>query len=197
MCDQPKVQDYYNQVAAEYYKIYQPEKMSYKLGIDDYFRLQILLRLLEASAARSVYEVGVGDGTPLATMHRMGLRVAGCDIAINMVDRARRFQEMGVENPNIILADTENSTSVEGKGGPGYDAILAKFHNPLEIPGLLRASRFGGARFHWYQFHAAPPWLAEELGDLFDAESVKLEHHTDDWRGIFLCSAVLVDADAE
>lgn len=296
MTDELKVEDYYNQVAAEYYKIYAAEKMSYKNGIGDYFRLQILLRLLSVAQVRSVYEVGVGDGTPLAMMHTMGLQVAGCDIAPNMVAAARkRFHDIGIVEPNIIQADIENSISLapqlaggkydalvalgvmphvkkdglaldnmraivksggklyiefrnmlfslftfnrythefiteellkgiapavvtrvseelkklchmskppirgmtEGEKGPSFDMIPAKFHNPLELPDLLGASGFANVKFHWYHFHAAQPWLADELGDLFDEESIKLEHHTDDWRGMFLCSAVLVEADAK
>jgi len=296
MADKHKVEDFYNQVAADYHKIYEPKKMSYKNGIADYLRLQILLRLLATAEVKSLYEVGVGDGTVLTLIHKMGLQVAGCDIAPNMVETARkRFHEIGVTSPDIILADIENGISisrqlaggkydammalgvmphvkkdhlaldnmrmmvktggklyiefrnslfslftfnrhthdfvtqrllkdvaapvvhrvseelkkschmdkppirdtVRGKDGPGYDLILAKFHNPLELPELLGASGFGNVKFHWYHFHAAQPWLAEELGDVYDEESLKLEHYTGDWRGMFLCSAVLVEADAQ
>ncbi len=295
MSDLEKVQDYYNSVAAEYHKIYEPEKMSYKNGIGDYFRLQILLRLIAAAGVRSLFEVGVGEGTPLASMHKMGLRVAGIDITKNMVAVARkRFQDLGVNEPDICEADVEDRASmekglaagkfdavmalgvmphvkndklaldnmrmmlkpggklyiefrnslfslftfnrythefvtqtllrgvspkvvarvseevkrscrmdkppvrdkVEGKDAPGYDMILAKFHNPLELPALLGDSGFQNVRLHWYHFHAAQPWLADELGDIYDEESMKLESNTEDWRGLFLCSAVLVEADA-
>lgn len=296
MSNQPKVEDYYNQIAAEYHKIYEPEKMSYKTGIGDYFRLQILLRLLVAAEIRSVYEVGTGDGIPLALMYRMGLQVAGCDISPKMVEVAcKRFKDIGLAEPNIILGDIENSITLapqlaggrydavvalgvmphvkkdrlaldnmrmivktdgklyivfrnslfslftfnrythefvtqellkgiaapivnrvseelqkicymdkppirhraEEKNGLSYDMILGKFHNPLELPKLLSTSGFGNVKFHWYHFHAAQPWLADDLGDLYDEESIKLEHHTNDWRGMFLCSAVLVEADAK
>jgi 2-polyprenyl-3-methyl-5-hydroxy-6-metoxy-1,4-benzoquinol methylase len=290
------VEEYYNQVAEEYHKIYTSGQLSYKDGLGDYVRLQILLRLLSTSTVRSIYEVGVGDGTPLAFMHRMGYRTAGCDIAPAMVQVARkRFEDLGISQPDIVQADVENSltlapqlkdgafdavvalgvmphvhkerlaldnmrmmlrpqgklyiefrnslfslftfnrythefitqellagvapdvvaqvsealqkickmdmpprrTSVAGKDGPGYDQILAKFHNPFEIPSLLATSGFGNVKFHWYHFHAAQPWLAEKLGDRFEKESHKMEHRPDDWRGMFLCSAVLVEADAE
>lgn len=108
-----KVEDFYDSVAQEYFKFYQPESMSYKHGIGDYFRLQIVLRRLARRKARSVFEVGVGDGTPLQYMHRMGLDVAGCDLSPNMVTIAReRLREAGVEEPSIIQADICNAVEL-------------------------------------------------------------------------------------
>lgn len=81
--------------------------------------------------------------------------------------------------------------------GPGYDLIRAKFHIPFEIPGLLEEAGFANAKFHWYHFHAAQPMLTDELGEAFDNDSMAMEHElANDWRGYFLCSAVLVEADA-
>lgn len=294
MSDRPRVEDYYNQVAEDYHRIYDSDEMSYKAGIQDYFRLQILLRRIAETQIASVYEVGVGDGTPLQHMYEKGLRVAGCDIAAKMVEQARaRLANAGVTNPDIIQADIQRAETlepqsdrefdalvafgvmphieddkaaldnmrrllrtggklyiefrnslfslftfnrythdfitnelldgvagdvrervsdevkyrcrmdmppvrdrIEGKDGPGYDLILAKYHNPLELPALLAASRFANPVFHWYHFHAAQPWLAGELGARFDEESIKLEQLTNNWRGMFLCSAVMVEADA-
>jgi len=106
--NQPK--DYYDSAAEDYYKIYQPEKLLYRDGAGDYFRLQMILRLISEFEAKAVFEVGVGDGTPLAYMHRMGLKVRGCDISEKMVEVSRRrFKKMGVEEPLIFLADVENS----------------------------------------------------------------------------------------
>jgi hypothetical protein len=80
---------------------------------------------------------------------------------------------------------------------PGYDAIRANFHNPFEIPKLLADGGFENPKFHWYHFHASMPMIQNELGDLHDVESLAMEHElSNDWRGYFLCSAVLVEADA-
>ena len=50
----------------------------------------------------SVYEVGVGEGTPLATMAAMGFRVAGCDIAESMVAKAKaNFKSRGLPDEAI------------------------------------------------------------------------------------------------
>jgi 2-polyprenyl-3-methyl-5-hydroxy-6-metoxy-1,4-benzoquinol methylase len=109
-----KVEDFYNAVADDYHRIYElGSEPSYRNGIGDYFRLQIVLRLLAAARARSVFEVGVGDGTPLKHMHLMGLQVAGCDIASNMVDVARaKLTDAGVAEPKIWRADICNAVEL-------------------------------------------------------------------------------------
>lgn len=296
MSQHKPVHSYYDAVAAEYQKIYEPESMSYKNGIGDYFRLQIVLRLLAQNNAKSVFEVGVGNGTPLAHMAAMGLDVAGCDISQAMVDESmERLKGVGVTEPQIWKADISNALEISqalfrqpadalvalgvmphvekdllalrnmrtlvkagGKliiefrnslfslftfnrythefivnellsgasnelrekvsnrikdfvamdlppvrdvapdqSSPGYDVILSKFHNPFEIPALLEQAGFANARFHWYHFHAAPPMMQNELAELFDRDSIAMEHVLiNDWRGYFLCSAVTVEADA-
>lgn len=291
------VEEFYDAVAKTYHRIYElGGSPSYKNGIGDYFRLQIVLRLLAAAQAKSVFEVGVGDGTPLKHMHLMGLKVAGCDIAPKMVQYARKtLQAGGLGDPKILRADICNAvelapammgersdalvalgvmphvakdalalrnmrTLVRGSGklliefrnalfslftfnrythdfivnellsnvseetrnavsrrvkemvrmelppirdkapdgkAPGYDLIPAKFHNPFEIPSLLREAGFINPIFHWYHFHAGLPMLQDELGDRFDTDSIAMEHElSNNWRGYFLCSAVLVEADA-
>ncbi len=107
------VEAYYNSMASDYFKFYQPEKLTYKHGIGDYFRLQIVLRLLARARARSVFEVGVGDGTPLQYMHMMGMSVAGCDVSPNMVETARkRLHEAGLKEPSIFKADICNGVDM-------------------------------------------------------------------------------------
>ena len=55
--NQPK--GYYDSAAEDYYKIYQPEKLLYRDGAGDYFRLQMILRLISEFEAKAVFEVGV------------------------------------------------------------------------------------------------------------------------------------------
>jgi hypothetical protein len=99
---------------------------------------------------------------------------------------------------SIVRMDLPPVRSVAPDGiSPGYDAIRAKFHNPFEIPKLLADGGFSNPQFHWYHFHASMPMIQNELGDLYDVESVAMEHElSNDWRGNFLCSAMLVEADA-
>ena len=77
---------------------------------------------------------------------------------------------------------------------PGYDAILSKFHNPLEMSDLFGSLGFTDARLLWYHYHPAMPHLEKENEVLCRQEGLKLEHETSGWRGLFLCSAFVVEA---
>jgi 2-polyprenyl-3-methyl-5-hydroxy-6-metoxy-1,4-benzoquinol methylase len=82
-------------------------------------------------------------------------------------------------------------------GVPGYDAILSKFHNPFEILEQFKAVGFKDARLLWYHYHPAMPYLEETDAALFRNEGLKLEHENSGWRGLFLCSAFVVEATKE
>ena len=77
--------------------------------------------------------------------------------------------------------------------GPAYDEILAKFHNPFELAELVRSRGFEDIRYHWYNYHVTPPMLAGEAGQLFRTAGIALED-ADTWRGMFLCSAGVIEA---
>jgi len=79
-------------------------------------------------------------------------------------------------------------------GGVGYDAILSKFHNPFELQELFAQSGFENIRIRWYHYHPIPPMFEKSHPELFRAEAIKLEHEGT-WRGYFLCSAGVVEAD--
>ena len=77
--------------------------------------------------------------------------------------------------------------------GPAYDEILAKFHNPFELADLVRSCGFEDIRFHWYNYHVTPPMLAGAAGQDFRTAGIDLEE-TDTWRGMFMCSAGVIEA---
>ncbi len=77
--------------------------------------------------------------------------------------------------------------------GPAYDEILAKFHNPFELAELVRAHGFRDVRYHWYNYHVTPPMLAGSAGQAFRVAGFAMEPR-DDWRGMFLCSAGVIEA---
>jgi 2-polyprenyl-3-methyl-5-hydroxy-6-metoxy-1,4-benzoquinol methylase len=285
--------DHYNAVASQYHEQYERERLyTANTYPANYFRLQLLINSMVTKGVKTLYEVGVGEGTPIATLARAGIDVWGCDIAQNMVDRAREnVRSAGLDAGRISWGDIEDSTTyapvfthapfdaliamgvmphvknddlaftnmtalvkpggtiflefrnklfslftfnrhtmefimddllagvdpalkasvakeieprlrmdlppardvVSASGKPGYDAILSKFHNPFEVPALFSRHGFANLRYHWYHYHAAPPLLQE--ADLFRAESIKLEHEPSGWRGYFLCSAFVIEAD--
>jgi 2-polyprenyl-3-methyl-5-hydroxy-6-metoxy-1,4-benzoquinol methylase len=79
------------------------------------------------------------------------------------------------------------------KDAPAYDEILAKFHNPFELSELVQSKGFSNIRFHWYNYHVTPPMLAGSIGQAFRDAGMALEE-TDTWRGMFLCSAGVIEA---
>ena len=76
----------------------------------------------------------------------------------------------------------------------GYDAILSEFHNPFEVRDLFTKLGFIDIKFIWYHYHPAMPFLTAENADLFRSEALNLEYESSGWRGLFLCSAFVIEA---
>ena len=70
----------------------------------------------------------------------------------------------------------------------------AKYHNPLDIHEVFEAAGFVDVRVRPFHYHAAMPRFEKELGAAFRAESIALENEPSNWRGLFLCSAFVVEA---
>jgi 2-polyprenyl-3-methyl-5-hydroxy-6-metoxy-1,4-benzoquinol methylase len=121
-----KIAEHYDAVAENYHQQYQRENLhSLAEYPANYFRLQILVQRLSALRLKSVYEVGVGEGTPLATMAAMGFKVAGCDIAEAMVSKAKEnFITQGLSPSLIQWADIQDTTTFAKQLG-AFDAVIA------------------------------------------------------------------------
>ena len=81
-------------------------------------------------------------------------------------------------------------------GGIGFDLIRSGMHNPLEADALFREAGFAATSLEWYHYHPAPPMLEGEAitpAD-FRRAAMALEGAASGWRGLFLCSAYLVEA---
>jgi len=96
-------------------------------------------------------------------------------------------QRLTGESANLIDSSSNNKVL-------GYDAILSKFHNPFEMLELFEKIGFKEARLHWYHYHPAMPNLSEKEPHLFRDEALKLEHNNSTWKGMFLCSAFVIEA---
>ncbi len=83
----------------------------------------------------------------------------------------------------------------QSDGSIGYDAILSKFHNPFELLDMFREGGFENPRVLWYHYHPAPPMLEKDIGREFRKAALELENEHSGWRGYFLCSAGVVEAD--
>lgn len=93
----------------------------------NYFRLQLLINSFFEKNIKRVIEVGVGEGTPLSTLARAGIEVAGFDISEKMVEKSKEtLKKNGLSTENIILGDIQNPISYSSllKNGQ-YDALLA------------------------------------------------------------------------
>ena len=111
--------------------------------------------------------------------------MVGVDPNIRGVVEADLNARLAVEMPPIRTRDD---------GTPGYDEILARFHNPFELMDLVRRQGYTDVRCHWYHYHPAPPMLTEKIGATeYRKGCVDLEHEGS-WRGMFLCSAGMIEA---
>lgn len=119
---------HYDTVAADYHLQYRRQQLdSGREYPANYFRLQILVNRLASLGARRVYEVGVGEGTPLLTLARMGIEVAGCDISEAMVEQAKtRIAEAGLPPSTISWGDIQDSVTFAHQLSDGpFDAVIA------------------------------------------------------------------------
>jgi len=290
------VADYYDAAADDYSKIYSKDglrdtSMPYPAN---YYRLQLLLNSFIDNNVRRVIEVGVGEGTPLATLARAGMEVAGFDISESMVELSKKsMTAIGQDPDRIIWGDIEDPNSYspllrDGQydalmamgvmphvrndeqslinmrtmlrpGGLafiefrnklfsmftfnrytyefimddllgdvpagvrdtvgsflterldmdrppvrdtlpndptkiGYDAILSKFHNPFLVQEQFAQLGFEDIELLWYHYHPAMPQLAERNPAAFRDAALALEHEPSGWRGLFLCSAFVIQA---
>jgi 2-polyprenyl-3-methyl-5-hydroxy-6-metoxy-1,4-benzoquinol methylase len=119
---------FYDAEAADYHRMYQRENLETSERYPaNYFRLQILVRRLASLGAKRVYEIGVGEGSPLVAMAKLGLEVAGCDISEAMVAVAREnFAGNGLPPDLIQWGDVEDATTMAGQlTGGKFDAVVA------------------------------------------------------------------------
>jgi 2-polyprenyl-3-methyl-5-hydroxy-6-metoxy-1,4-benzoquinol methylase len=290
------VEAFYDASAKNYHVQYQRDSLA-NLDVGypaNYFRLQLLVNSFIERGVKRVIEVGVGEGTPLATIAKAGIQVAGFDISSAMVARSKEaVSAIGQDPEQIIWGDVRDPNTYVGllkdgqfdalmamgvmphvqndefclrnmralvrPGGTvfiefrnklfslftfnrftyefimddllagvapqmkdlvgaaikkrldmdkptprivhtddanvhGYDAILSKFHNPLEFPEMFRKCGFEDIRLLWYHYHPAMPFLAAGNEALFRNEALRLEHESSGWRGLFLCSAFVIEA---
>ena len=67
-------------------------------------------------------------------------------------------------------------------------------YNPLTIHQLLERNGLRLVKNHFYHYHALPPKWEYKAPELFRELSIKMEN-PGDWRGHFMCSAFLVEAE--
>lgn len=77
------------------------------------------------------------------------------------------------------------------QSSPGYDEVLSRTHNPLELRSQFEAAGFTEVRTLFYHYHCLPPMFAELMGNSYRPTSIGMED-PEDWRGYFMASAFIV-----
>lgn len=110
-----------------------------------------------------------------------------------MVDVPQQFRDVVSDDLDKRLA-VDKPPVRSRPDGHGYDEILSRFHNPFELADVVRSAGFQDVRFHWYNYHPTYPMLANQCDPRAYREAqVHLEGDAT-WRGMFLCSAGLIQA---
>ena len=101
---------------------------------------------------------------------------------------------------DVVEADLDQRLAVDKppirrrEDGHGYDEILSKFNNPLELAEVLKAQGFTDLSYRWYNFHPTYPMIAGGIDSKeYRQGQIDLESDTS-WRGMFLCSAGMIIA---
>ena len=102
--------------------------------------------------------------------------------------------DLNLPTERLVGGSSAPKSATVDSDAPGFDAILSKFHNPLEMKYLFGSLGFTDIRLLWYHYHPAMPHLEKEDEALFREEGLNLEHEMSGWRGLFLCSAFVVEA---
>ncbi len=119
---------YYEKIASEYSQQYQLSLLQEGIKYpQNYYRLQWLVERVGNSGIKNIFEVGTGEGTPLATLSKMGIEVAGCDMAANMVSETRRrFEALGLDQNRVQIANIEDAITLAPMRSLGlFDALFA------------------------------------------------------------------------
>ncbi len=122
------VGEHYDKVASIYHEQYDKEKiMTNPVYPANYFRLQMLLNSFATKEVKKVIEIGVGEGTPLATLAKAGVDTWGCDISHEMVKISQeKIKDLGQDPNKIFWADIEDlNTCAHGYAGGPYDGLMA------------------------------------------------------------------------
>lgn len=105
----------------------------------NYFRLKRIKERVAALGLTSMYELGIGDGSPLAALGEMGLRVAGSDLSEGMLAVARaQFESKGLDPSGLTWGDIQDRSTLE-------DAIATGPFDGVQALGVLPHVRDEGA----------------------------------------------------
>ena len=108
----------------------------------------------------------------------------GVPNSVRDVVEADLDQRLAVDKPPLRTRPT----------GDGYDEILSRFHNPFELSEIVKANGYSDIKFHWYNYHPAYPMIAGQIGPKVYRQAQMDLEDDQSWRGMFLCSAGVIEA---
>ena len=118
-----RVIDFYNQEAASYIEQYRLPTEEQEFYPANAIRLEMIVRILEARAVRTVLDIGCGSGGPLLRFLREGYDAIGFDFSPEMVKAARAtLGAAGLDIERVSIGDIERAETL--RPGP-FDAVIA------------------------------------------------------------------------
>lgn len=127
--DNKSVSKHYDASANQYHEQYERDNLFdiSKPYPANYFRLQLLLNSFINKNIKRVIEVGVGEGTPLATLGKSGIDVWGFDISSEMVNKSKQtMQKNGMNHEQIFWGDIQDPTTYAHALKDGqFDGLMA------------------------------------------------------------------------
>ena len=108
----------------------------------------------------------------------------GVSNSVRDVVEADLDQRLAVDKPPLRTRPT----------GDGYDEILSRFHNPFELSEIVKANGYSDIKFHWYNYHPAYPMIAGQIDPKVYRQAQMDLEGDQTWRGMFLCSAGVIEA---
>lgn len=165
------VTSHYDGSAASYGDQYDPDKIWTNPEYPaNYFRLELVRRILGNAGVKSLYEFGVGDATPLTRIAADGIRVAGNDISPEMVRFAREnMTASGLDPAGISLLDVQNVEAITAErermgsfGGVMALGVIPHVHDDRQFiaamdsflePGGRLLLQFRNAMFSMFTFN--------------------------------------------
>jgi SAM-dependent methyltransferase len=110
--------------------------------------------------------------------------IPGVPESVRQVVQADLDQRLAVDKPPLRTRPT----------GDGYDEILSRFHNPFELSEVVKSFGYSDLKFHWYNYHPAYPMISGNIDPkVYRQAQMDLEGDRS-WRGMFLCSAGVIEA---
>ena len=85
-------------------------------------------------------------------------------------------------------------TRLDTEVPPRPTGHAARFHNPLDVDRTFIEAGFTDVVIRPFHYHATLPRFESSLGAAFREASIALENEPSGWRGLFLCSAFVVEA---